>query len=1425
MNNMPSDGEDLEEEEEEQETLPKLQSVVYMQADPVMDTIFHNQAKLMELGNNLYIATAGDVAWASVIEEEATVLREFATELTLALEQDSPGGSQINGDETNLLLAIDRPSNITEEHINAIIARFNRFDNGGMTNEEQNAIIEAANAMREHAEYLEAIGWKTTYDGFTRGMATLSQRAGEDVTQVKRTSLYYKITNLNNGFIQRGQTNFQGEFSNLILPSNSYFAVEYADPESFKTGANVFASEDGGSRISIPRAVLTDSIEADSDGDGLKDDLEEIFGSFPGNPDSDGDGILDSEEFGRGSNPLDGVALPTGVVSTLPFDGDSYPTYLEVVSNRAYVTLSEDDLAIVDISDPLLPILVSQLDLPGSSDDIVVDPVTRIALVKAIDGYNEDFELEAGGAHFLDVSNPFAPALLSHLPLTVERIFQQDGIFFVSTISGNGSLLLNLYHGESLNQLATLDLGGSVGDIVYYKGFLYVAVINDLKVYDLGTPNFPMIANVPFPGTGFFLGDRRLHAENDILYVGTNVGYATMDISDPSDPQSLGIPDGTNQGVRQFVSNGSGLLLVAAGNFFPNTIELHQINEPLNVNQLLNTFTTNGAIAGIDLNGGLLYLVDSVDGLVIHNYLEFDSQGNAPTIELSLTDMDIDEQTAGIQVTEGSRIFLDAKIRDDFQIRESRWFLNGTLIESNREGHHVYDSYLPRLADGSSTVKIRLEATDTGGNTGQSEVVTLQLVPDNTPPQVLSTAPKNAGAGSRLTSLQIWLNEAFDATTVNLAAISLTRDSNGSAIPIMDFSLTNPQMLVLELDAPLPFDGYQIQMQSSAFADSGGNALNNPLNLAFVSYNTSPGTALWISDEDGDFFDPSNWNFGVLPSKNQPIYIDRPGADPTITIGDGGFRGGITIHEAFVFDPGVDNMVVQGNWVSTKEGSLNSGRLTFDGTAHFAGPMTIDGTAVSFQQRVEFASELTILSGEFDLSGEMAELIFSGNFTPGDIGIVCRNGATLEAPWITSLGTIDPNLTLNANDSGSRLILPNLQTLHPPRPNGPSSGSLMSIQVFSGGVIEMPNLETINPGRIQIWSDGEGSVLDLPKVSALTGAEDSYLAQLYASSTGSITAGPITQMDYVDLLLSGNNSFPIEAVSSFSNGRLSFTEMSPDLANLATLENVSLYANAGSVIEVPEFTSLILKAGNLIVADGENSIIRFPDLQTLIGSQTSAATQLWTQSGGKLEFPALTSMNGYFQMRSTGENSVLDLTSLNTLTSTEARKSLFFASNGGTLSLSNPTITRADFDLTDTGTLSGSTITTSPGSDFNGPGTLSSSLLNQGLITLDRDTGPVIVDGNLNLDTESSVKVTIGLSSNFAGSGNLQSTGTVTLGGTLQIVKRGAYNPQVGDEFEIMSFTSKTGDFSQITGTDLGNDLTAELEITATTIKVKVTGP
>ncbi|MEO1619066.1 MAG: Ig-like domain-containing protein, partial [Planctomycetota bacterium] len=73
----------------------------------------------------------------------------------------------------------------------------------------------------------------------------------------------------------------------------------------------------------------------------------------------------------------------------------------------------------------------------------------------------------------------------------------------------------------------------------------------------------------------------------------------------------------------------------------------------------------------------------------------------------------------------------------------------------------------------------------------------------------------------------------------------------------------------------------------------------------------SGNTRRWISDSDGDWFDASNWEANQIPATGDLVIIDRPSANPTITLerGPGGSGGlvdlaSITSTEAIVLDDG-----------------------------------------------------------------------------------------------------------------------------------------------------------------------------------------------------------------------------------------------------------------------------------------------------------------------------------------------------------------------------------------------------------------------------------------------------------------------------------------------------------------------------------------
>ena len=126
-------------------------------------TMFDDQIELIFKAQALYESVAGDPEWWAVPVAELPILKNFFSEFEETMSKVSADGVQINTAELTVLLNLDRPSNLTDDHVNALIARFNRFSSGGMTAEEQAAIVESSTAFKEKSEYLEAIGWETTY--------------------------------------------------------------------------------------------------------------------------------------------------------------------------------------------------------------------------------------------------------------------------------------------------------------------------------------------------------------------------------------------------------------------------------------------------------------------------------------------------------------------------------------------------------------------------------------------------------------------------------------------------------------------------------------------------------------------------------------------------------------------------------------------------------------------------------------------------------------------------------------------------------------------------------------------------------------------------------------------------------------------------------------------------------------------------------------------------------------------------------------------------------------------------------------------------------------------------------------------------------------------------------------------------------------
>ena len=1377
-----------------------------------------DQVEFINRSRALFEAVAGESTWYEVPVEEVSILASWLLAMEEAMTDTSPSGVTISEAERTTLLGLGLPSNLGAEQVNALINRFNRFASGGITNEEQNGIIAAATNFKDWSEFLEASGWDTTLDGFYNGMAAIGGENNQLIINTIESPLNYKITDLRTGFTRRGKLNSQGKFANLILQANTFYQIDYINPKTFEIGSTVFESPQAGSNVDVFKAVLTTSDEPDSDNDGIPDDVELALGTDPLDPDSDGDGINDGEELQLGQNPLDGISLPVGTLAVVPTT--SLPVDIQVADNHAYVATDNFGLAIVDISDPLLPILESELELPGDSQTVVVSETAQIA---AITTTRDDRML-----HFVDVSNSADPILLQTVNVTPGSVVHHGGIFYVSAGWPREDRVL-LFEATSQDQIATIEIGEDVDGMTIYKDLLFVATGNDLRVLALNDPSFPLLSTYELLSDQPTGTDWTFHTENDVLYAGTNTGYDTIDISDPTNLTLIKSSDGSRPAVHDLISNGSGLLLGITGSSLTFGIDVFIADDPTDVDSLLTTHFTLGRPKSIAIQNSIVYVADHFNGVSVYNILDFDRDGLPPVVSLDLTEADTDEGTEGIQVQEGSLLSVEAKVVDDAQIRNTSLLIDGEEFASDNRGHSIFSILLPSIAEAGTSIDIQFQAIDTGGNVGLSDPISVSLLPDILLPELFISMPVDGGAGFQLSSFELWFDQAIDPNSINLNQMSLTPLLGGPDIPIGGFSFPNPQLLVLHLDQPLPFADYQLSIPEAALTDLAGNPLPNPIEMTFSSYDLDPNTAIWVSDDDGSVSDPSNWLFGVLPLERQDIHIERPSADPLIHFdGDNSFQadfGKVVIHEPFQIQRETGNVRVRESWLSSMPGELVEGELRLENTATFAGPIQLNGGALRISDLASFQSDFVATSGKITLDSRESDLQITGTITPGDIDLEARGGAVLEIPWITSLGETNPALNLSANGNGSRLLLPNLHTLTTPDPNGPFGSSLMRLEASNGGVLNLPLLESIEPGRFRLQVNGEGSELHIPGISSLSGPGEGNTSDINVERSAKLVAGPITQLDHMELTIDETGQIPITAITEITNGELEILGFKPDLTNLQTLDNLSLRARSGGVIEIPGLTALTL-SNNELVAINENSLIRLPDLLEITGSQSLiGTTSIRSQQGGRIELPLLSILTGRVRIDSTGENSTSSLPALTELTHLENSKAVITASSGGTIEFTSPNLIRGDIRTTPTGTITAETITAASETFLSGPGTLSANFENQAVIRSNNDSGPLVIDGNVILEETSQVEITIGLGAEGTGTGKLEMTGDVTLGGTLKITQSGLYDPQIGDQFEIISFDSKTSDFQQIDGLNLRNNLVGQLEISDQSILLKVVAP
>ncbi|MGE3308462.1 MAG: Ig-like domain-containing protein [Limisphaerales bacterium] len=524
----------------------------------------------------------------------------------------------------------------------------------------------------------------------------------------------------------RGLTKSFGNYSLFLPRDSSLLSVEFVDTATRSYGA-FLPRESIASRL--PRVWLSLwGPSEDLDGDQLPDFVESVIGTSVREADTDRDGIPDGAEIDNGTNPLDGLAVATGIIASADTPGTAVD--ICAINNIAIVADSEAGISVFNVLAGLNPVRIAQVNTPGT------------ALAVACSGNLIAVADAAEGLQIVDISDPPAARIVRQIGITTlgggaaQAVASAADLAFVGTTQGSVSMV-ELASGLVLQRL---ELGGRVEDLAVEGTTLY-AYANG-KLHPLPFALGPMVkagsVDVPAPsGINNANGRGRLFVGNNLAYAVHTKGYDTFDVANATAPKLITAGNTPQFGWKQIVLNGSGSGLAA---FSPNQafdgphhLGLFDTSNPTVTDGFLTQFETPGIARSVSIYNGLAYVADHKNGLHVVNYLAYDSKKQPPTGELNTSSTD---GTA----TGGGFMVLRAEVNDDVQVRNVEFYVDGTrlAVDGNFPFETVYR--VPANATGN-TLMLSARIFDTGGNS-VSVTNALNVVPDNQPPGITIESPK-----------------------------------------------------------------------------------------------------------------------------------------------------------------------------------------------------------------------------------------------------------------------------------------------------------------------------------------------------------------------------------------------------------------------------------------------------------------------------------------------------------------------------------------------------------------------------------------------------------------------------------------------------------------------------------------------------------
>jgi hypothetical protein len=837
-----------------------------------------------------YQAILGDAAWTSVPANETATLFSLLGALSDANDASSPGGKAITHAEQIAITALPRPSTISSAVVQTAITRLNAFADGSLAAADHQTILDKIAARDTLWNSLQAAGWKTDLDGYFQSQATSSSTLAYSPlaadTFLPWLKYFYVVENLENGFTLRGQLDDQGRFDNLVLAPDSWMKIAYFDPHSGAIGSAIFHSQPAGQSTIIPGApMLAGSELLDTDGDGLPDEAEFIVGTDPANADSDGDGLSDRVELADNLNPLDGAEIILGLVANTSSGGAAHDLCL--VGTLAGVMNSGAAAGLFDVSNPLIPIKVAQLDLSTAG--------TAMA--------GENSTLAVAGLTDLtvwDVSTPASPALRYRSSISPRAVRIAAGLVFVAAQDGTVSVL-DAASGETLASLPSSP-GSRAEDLWLTLPWIYVldSAPQQIRVLELTETNLAQRGSVPVPLLPP-LKTERLHLEgrDHLLYAATTQGFAVLDTTTPASLLALQSFITTQLSWRQIVPVSDSRALATI-----DGVSLYDLSPDGTNRTFVATLPTTTLVPGaLAVHGNYAFVADQTQGLSVVRYVGPDPNTNPPAIHL-IARTTSPSPSAHIS---GSPLALTPSIPETVRLDHVDFYLDGKRVTTAVSPPFQAHVRTPVLSSSRTTFTVQAQAFDTMGRSAPSELLTIQLLPDHRAPRLTAFTPSDGSHFLTNDTIQVGatFNKPLDLSTL-AAGFTLSQagadKKAGTTDDVAVATTVTPSgesTYILNFAQPLPPGDYAVRANST-LKDTFGNSFGTnrlwsfsvrPLTMLLPA---SPTKIAWSAAAG------TIWSTGVVPTTNDFVVLNLPDVDPVVQPQGDVFAGTLTSRESLI---------------------------------------------------------------------------------------------------------------------------------------------------------------------------------------------------------------------------------------------------------------------------------------------------------------------------------------------------------------------------------------------------------------------------------------------------------------------------------------------------------------------------------------------